>query len=125
MWWDGTRVPLRRFAPGMPLGGTTGAMEAMALWAGESVGGVTQVQPAADIVRELATAPSACCAAGPGGARLTPAGVCCSANICSLCALIVQRLLTECDGLGRTLQEDIPEQRGKDELMRQRAPAAN
>jgi nitronate monooxygenase len=53
-WWDGARVPVRRFAPGMPFEGTTGAVEAMALWAGESVGGVTQVQPAADIVRELA-----------------------------------------------------------------------
>jgi NAD(P)H-dependent flavin oxidoreductase YrpB (nitropropane dioxygenase family) len=54
-WWDGTRVPLRRFAPGMPFAeGTTGAVEAMALWAGESVGGVTTVEPAADIVRELA-----------------------------------------------------------------------
>jgi nitronate monooxygenase len=53
-WWDGTRVPLRRFSPGMPLEGTTGAVEAMALFAGESVSGVTRVQPAADIVRELA-----------------------------------------------------------------------
>ena len=33
--------------------GTTGTIEAMSLWAGESVGGVTRVQPAAEIVREL------------------------------------------------------------------------
>ena len=39
---------------GLPLATTTGAVEAMSLWAGESAGGVTRVQPAADIVRELA-----------------------------------------------------------------------
>jgi nitronate monooxygenase len=33
---------------------TTGEIEAMSLWAGESVGGVKRVQPAADIVMELA-----------------------------------------------------------------------
>jgi NAD(P)H-dependent flavin oxidoreductase YrpB (nitropropane dioxygenase family) len=32
----------------------TGTIEAAPLWAGESVGGVTGVQPAAEIVRELA-----------------------------------------------------------------------
>jgi hypothetical protein len=32
----------------------TGAIEAMPHWAGESVGGVTRIQPAAEIVRELA-----------------------------------------------------------------------
>ncbi len=32
----------------------TGAVEAWPIWAGESVGGVTRVQPAAEIVRELA-----------------------------------------------------------------------
>jgi hypothetical protein len=34
--------------------GYGGAIEAMSLWAGESVGGVTSVQPAAEIVHELA-----------------------------------------------------------------------
>jgi hypothetical protein len=32
----------------------TGEIDAMALYAGESVGGVTRVQPAAEIVHELA-----------------------------------------------------------------------
>jgi NAD(P)H-dependent flavin oxidoreductase YrpB (nitropropane dioxygenase family) len=32
---------------------TTGHIEAMSLWAGESVGGVKRIQPAADIVMEL------------------------------------------------------------------------
>ena len=54
IWWNNTHAPLRRFAPGMPFEGTTGAVEAMALFAGESVGGVRQVQPAGDIVREMA-----------------------------------------------------------------------
>jgi NAD(P)H-dependent flavin oxidoreductase YrpB (nitropropane dioxygenase family) len=33
--------------------GHTGNIEAMSLWAGESVSGVTQVQPAAEIIQEL------------------------------------------------------------------------
>ena len=33
--------------------GTTGHLDAMSLWAGESVGAVTRVQPAAEIMREL------------------------------------------------------------------------
>jgi hypothetical protein len=33
--------------------GTTGLIEAMPLWAGESVSAVKRVQPAAEIVREL------------------------------------------------------------------------
>jgi enoyl-[acyl-carrier protein] reductase II len=51
---DGTRVPLHRFEPDVPSTGTNGTIEAMSLWAGESVGGVTRVQPAAEIIRELA-----------------------------------------------------------------------
>jgi NAD(P)H-dependent flavin oxidoreductase YrpB (nitropropane dioxygenase family) len=51
---DGTREPLPRLAPDAINRGTTGAIAAMPLWAGESVGGVTRVQPAAEIVRELA-----------------------------------------------------------------------
>ena len=50
----GGRVPLARFEPDAITRGTTGAVEAMSLWAGESVGGVRRVQPAAQIVRELA-----------------------------------------------------------------------
>ena len=37
-----------------PLAGTTGASEAMSLCAGESVSAIKRVQPAAEIVRELA-----------------------------------------------------------------------
>jgi NAD(P)H-dependent flavin oxidoreductase YrpB (nitropropane dioxygenase family) len=47
-------VPLPRFAVPTPTKGTTGAIQAMALYAGESVGAVQRVQPAAEIVRELA-----------------------------------------------------------------------
>jgi len=50
---DGTRAPLGRLEPEAINRGTTGAIEAMSLWAGESVGGVTRVQPAAAIVREV------------------------------------------------------------------------
>ena len=50
---EGTREPLLRFYPDAINRGTTGTIEAMSLWAGESVGGVTRVQPAAEIVREL------------------------------------------------------------------------
>jgi len=51
---DGTREALGRFYPEAITRGTTGAIEAMSLWAGESVGGVRRVQPAAAIVREVA-----------------------------------------------------------------------
>jgi len=50
----GERYPKARFAVGTVDKSMTGAIEAMALWAGESVGGVKLVQRAADIVRELA-----------------------------------------------------------------------
>jgi NAD(P)H-dependent flavin oxidoreductase YrpB (nitropropane dioxygenase family) len=49
---DGWAIPRLHSAP--PQRGTTGHIEAMALYAGESVDGVTRVQPAAQIVRELA-----------------------------------------------------------------------
>jgi nitronate monooxygenase len=48
------RTPLPRFSVFTPTRETTGAIEAMALYAGESVGAVRTVQPAATIVRELA-----------------------------------------------------------------------
>ena len=51
---DGTQVPLHRFEPEGASTGATGAIEAMPLWAGESIGGVKNVKPAADIVAELA-----------------------------------------------------------------------
>jgi NAD(P)H-dependent flavin oxidoreductase YrpB (nitropropane dioxygenase family) len=51
---DGTQVQVHRLAPGVACTGTTGAIEAMSLWAGESVSGVKGVQPAAEIAGELA-----------------------------------------------------------------------
>jgi NAD(P)H-dependent flavin oxidoreductase YrpB (nitropropane dioxygenase family) len=50
----GVPVPLPRFAVMAPLRTTTGHIEAMPLYAGESVGCVRAVQPAAEILRELA-----------------------------------------------------------------------
>jgi nitronate monooxygenase len=50
----GVRRPLPRFAVPCPTRGTTGTIAAMALYAGESVGAVRGIMPAADIVRELA-----------------------------------------------------------------------
>jgi len=54
MAWGDARVPLPRFVASAPNRETTGAIEAMPLYAGLSVGGVTDVRPAAEIVRELA-----------------------------------------------------------------------
>ena len=51
---DGDRVPVRRFQKLTITRHVSGAIEAMPHWAGESVRGVTRVQPAAEIVRELA-----------------------------------------------------------------------
>ena len=48
------RVPVRRFQKLTITRHVSGAIDAMPHWAGESVGGVTRVQPAAEIVRELA-----------------------------------------------------------------------
>ncbi len=42
-----------RYEPGAPLVGTTGDVEALSLWAGQSVGLARQSQPAAEIVAEL------------------------------------------------------------------------
>lgn len=50
---DGTREPLLRLAPDVVARDTTGAIEAMSLWAGESVGAVGRVQSAGEIVREV------------------------------------------------------------------------
>jgi len=49
----GVRRPLPRFAVPCPTRGTTGTIAAMALYAGESVGAVRGITPAADIVHEL------------------------------------------------------------------------
>jgi nitronate monooxygenase len=45
--------PIVRYAPAPPLVGTTGEIEAMSLWAGQSVALAKQTQPAAEIVAEL------------------------------------------------------------------------
>ena len=49
----GVRIPLPRFAAFSPGRATTGAIEAMPHYAGQTVGSVTRVQPAAEIIREL------------------------------------------------------------------------
>lgn len=49
----GVVYPVRRFAPPTPSRDTVGNIEAMALYAGQSVDAVRRVQPAAEIVREL------------------------------------------------------------------------
>jgi hypothetical protein len=48
------RMPLPRWSVPSPTRQTTGAIDAMALYAGESVSGVKSMQPAAEIVKELA-----------------------------------------------------------------------
>jgi hypothetical protein len=49
-----TNVPLRRFQGNFTVSKrVTGTIEAMPLWAGESVTGVRGIQPAAEIVYEL------------------------------------------------------------------------
>jgi nitronate monooxygenase len=51
---DSSTTPIPRFAPPPPGGNTTGEIDAMALYAGQSVGMVRDVKPAAAIVAELA-----------------------------------------------------------------------
>lgn len=48
------RVPVPKFSVSPPSRGTTGTIEAMALYAGESVGSVTAVVSAGEVVREMA-----------------------------------------------------------------------
>jgi NAD(P)H-dependent flavin oxidoreductase YrpB (nitropropane dioxygenase family) len=52
---DATKMPIARFQGNFTVTKLiTGAIEAMPLWAGESVGGVKRIQPAGEIVRDLA-----------------------------------------------------------------------
>ena len=51
----GQRRQVRRFSADNPADTATGRIEAMALYAGESVGAVREVQPAGEIVAEVAT----------------------------------------------------------------------
>ena len=53
-WAPEVRVPIRRGDSVVADRTTTGEIDAMPLWAGESVGGVKRLQPAGEIVRELA-----------------------------------------------------------------------
>ncbi len=51
--WGGMPMPVERFSVFCPTVGTRGQVDAMALYAGQSVGAVCRIEPAADIVREL------------------------------------------------------------------------
>lgn len=53
--YTGKKSQVHRFEVGTPTVRTTGTIEAMPLWAGESVGGVKRVQSAAEIVHELSS----------------------------------------------------------------------
>jgi len=53
-WEPNVRIPVHRFASLVPVKTVTGNIDAMPHWAGESVEAVTKIQPAGDIVRELA-----------------------------------------------------------------------
>jgi len=50
----GAEIPVARFAPTPPTAQSTGAIEAMPFYAGRSAGDVTAIQPAAEIVADLA-----------------------------------------------------------------------
>ena len=50
---NGQTMPIPRFAPFPPLKGMTGNIAAMSLYAGQSVGAVRRVQPAAEIMAEF------------------------------------------------------------------------
>jgi nitronate monooxygenase len=45
--------PILRYSPAPPMAGTTGEIEALSLWAGQSVALASRSQPAAEIVAEL------------------------------------------------------------------------
>ena len=50
----GAEITVERFSPLPPTRGSTGAIEAMPFYAGQSAGAVRAVRPAAEIVAELA-----------------------------------------------------------------------
>ena len=51
--YTGKKYDVTKYLDAVPLAYTTGNIEAMPHWAGESVGSVKKLQPAAEIVREL------------------------------------------------------------------------
>jgi NAD(P)H-dependent flavin oxidoreductase YrpB (nitropropane dioxygenase family) len=53
-FYVGGSYPVMRWGVDAVRAGHTGAIEAMSLWAGESVSGVRRVQPAGEIIREMA-----------------------------------------------------------------------
>jgi NAD(P)H-dependent flavin oxidoreductase YrpB (nitropropane dioxygenase family) len=52
-FYTGVAYPIERFGCDTARAEYQGEIAAMSLWAGESVGGITRVQPAADIIREI------------------------------------------------------------------------
>lgn len=65
----GGSFPVPRFGVASPTTETTGTVEAMALYAGESVSAVRRVQPAAEIVRELVEGAEALLSRAAGGGQ--------------------------------------------------------
>jgi NAD(P)H-dependent flavin oxidoreductase YrpB (nitropropane dioxygenase family) len=51
----GAEIPVARFGPTPPTRESTGAIEAMPFYAGQSAGAVRAIQPAAEIIAELAS----------------------------------------------------------------------
>ena len=49
----GAEIPVERFSPSPPTAESTGTIEAMPFYAGQSAGAVTGVKPAAEIMAEL------------------------------------------------------------------------
>jgi hypothetical protein len=56
-----------RYEPAPPMVGTTGEIEPLSLWAGQSVALVKRQQPAAEIVTELVAMVPATSTSQPGG----------------------------------------------------------
>jgi nitronate monooxygenase len=52
---SGAEIPVARFGAVPPTRESTGAIDTMPFYAGQSTGAVARIQPAADIVAELAT----------------------------------------------------------------------
>ena len=59
--------PIVRYEPAPPMVGTTGEIEPLSLWAGQSVALAKQSQPAAEIVTELVAMLPATSRSEPGG----------------------------------------------------------
>ena len=59
--------PIVRYSPAPPMVGTTGEIDALSLWAGQSVALAKRRQPAAEIVTELVAMVPATSTSEPGG----------------------------------------------------------